>query len=166
MPTQNISSRDEGFVINRSYYLPTDLKLEKAVKEAKVGDILVGKIDIVVPEMRHFVAIENYIPAGFELINFNLDTESASFVESLQGKKGENDLSAFNSDLYPDVEEMRDDRVFVFKQSLEPGVYTYIYYVRALIPGSFNEMPAQISEMYFPENFGRTGGDVFKVVEK
>jgi len=51
----------------------------------------------------------------------------------------------------------------LFKQRLEPGVYEYDYFVRALIPGSFHHLPAVVSEMYFPENFGRTRGESFSI---
>lgn len=164
--SENIIARDEGFVINRWYYNASDFKLTTPITEAKVGDILVGKIEIVVPETRHFVAVENYIPAGMELVNLSLDTESSSFIESLRGSKGENDLSELNSTFYPQIEELRDSKLFMFNDRLDPGVYTYIYYVRALVPGQFTQMPSQVSEMYFPENFGRTSSEKFVVREK
>ena len=46
---------------------------------------------------------------------------------------------------------------------LSPGVYEYDYFVRALIPGKYHHLPAVVSEMYFPENFGRTRGEYFAV---
>jgi uncharacterized protein YfaS (alpha-2-macroglobulin family) len=35
--------------------------------------------------------------------------------------------------------------------------------VRPLIKGRFIHLPAKISEMYFPENFGRTEGGYFEI---
>ena len=58
---------------------------------------------------------------------------------------------------------MHDDRLFLFTQDLPPGTYTYEYYVRATTPGTFSHLPAIASELYFPENFGRTAGSVFRV---
>jgi len=42
-------------------------------------------------------------------------------------------------------------------------VYEFDYYVRALIRGKFTHLPAVVSEMYFPENFGRTNGGYFEI---
>ena len=65
--------------------------------------------------------------------------------------------------LRPDAEESHDDRLFLFRERLQPGVYEFEYYVRALIPGTYHHLPAVVSEMYFPENFGRTDGRYFTI---
>jgi len=67
--------------------------------------------------------------------------------------------------LWPEQEEKRDDRLVLFLSFLPAGTYDYFYYVRALVPGKFNHLPAVAAEMYRPENFGRTDGRWF-VVEK
>jgi len=64
-----------------------------------------------------------------------------------------------------DAEEVRDDRLFLFREWVREGVYEYEYFVRALVPGTFSHLPAVVSEMYFPENFGRTRGDYFTVTQ-
>lgn len=45
-------------------------------KSPKIGEVLVANIRFVTSEPREQVAIDNYIPAGTELINPNLSTES------------------------------------------------------------------------------------------
>jgi len=67
--------------------------------------------------------------------------------------------------LYPSKSELHNDRVFLFVERLSPGVYTYDYYVRALTPGIYQLPPATVSELYFPEHFGRTRGDIFTVTK-
>lgn len=68
--------------------------------------------------------------------------------------------------LYPTATESHDDRLFVFVSQLSPGEYVYDYYVRALIPGTYQYLPLVVSEMYTPENFGRTAGGTFTVTKK
>ncbi len=168
LPVDKIGARDEGFTIERGFYKLDDTDNEKAIAEAKVGDVLRGHLKIVVPRSRNFVSIEDYIPAGVELINFNLATESQTAIEN-DATKDNSDINNYDDDynywgiLRPDITENRDDRLFLFSQSLSEGVYEYDYYVRVLIPGTFNHLPAVISEMYFPENFGRTKGEYFVV---
>jgi hypothetical protein len=93
---------------------------------------------------------------------FGFGTPSKALPESALSA---DEMSALVPDtpLDPDATETHDDRVYLFNQELAPGVYTYDYFVRALIPGTYNHLPAVVSEMYTPENFGRTGGEYFTV---
>jgi len=157
LPAEQIPPRDEGFSITREFYDVDDKKNENPLQEAKVGDVLRAHLQITVPKSRNFVVVEGYIPAGMEIVNLDLATEQKSLL--LQ----ETELKENSRELYLDFKELRDDRAFLFKERLEPGVYEFDYYVRALTKGKFNHLPAVVSEMYFPENFGRTPGGYFEV---
>lgn len=157
LPMNSIPPRDEGFSITREWYKVDDTKLSTPVTQAQVGDVLRGKITIIVPEERNFVAIEDFIPAGTELVNFRLETSDRSLLDQEQ--------EIMSRKLYVDREEVRNDRLFLFKEWLSPGTYEYDYFVRVLTPGKFHHLPAIISEMYFPENFARTRGDFFIINE-
>jgi len=190
------------------------------VNEAKVGDVLHGRLTLILPKAYEFVSLADYIPAGFELVNFKLSTEDQSLLKGENGqdngavgqtstvknlaaagvidsnpgffkrtwirvkefftgtKEAPTPTTTTDSsqnfldeaaqptmDLQPDINESHDDRLFLFKQHMEPGVYTYDYYIRALVPGTFHHLPARAEEMYFPEVFGRTGGAYFIVKE-
>jgi uncharacterized protein YfaS (alpha-2-macroglobulin family) len=108
-----------------------------------------------VPKSRHFAAVEDYIPAGLEIVNLDLATEQKSL------RLQEKELNNF--ELRPTFKELRDDRVFLFTEVLSPGIYEFNYYVRAIAKGDFIHLPALAYEMYFPENFGRTAGGHFLV---
>ena len=163
LPINSIPPCDEGFTITREFYALEDKEGENPIAEAKPGDVLRGRIKIFVPARRNFVAVEDFIPAGVELINFNLATEDKSLLNEEQNDydwaRGYYD----NKKLHPNMKELRDDRLFLFKENLPAGEYEYDYYVRVLIPGKFYHLPAVVSEMYFPENFGRTSGGYFEV---
>ena len=119
------------------------------------GDVLRGHLQVIVPKSRNFVIVEDYIPAGMEVVNLELATEEKSL--RLQERELE------GRELRPSFKEIRDDRVFLYVENLRPGVYEFDYYVRVLIKGKFTHLPAQVSEMYFPENFGRTDGRYFEI---
>ena len=169
LPIDSIPPRDEGFTISRNFCSLDDKKCEEPITQAKVGDVLRGRLKIIVPEQRNFVAIEDFIPAGVELINFNLATEDRGLIEaSRSAEDSKNQISSrqgYDRILRPRRQEMRDDRLFLFDESLRPGTYIFDYFVRVLVPGKFHHLPAVISEMYFPENFGRTRGSYFEVIE-
>ncbi|MFC1615053.1 alpha-2-macroglobulin [Patescibacteria group bacterium] len=65
----------------------------------------------------------------------------------------------------PQFKEFHDDRVFLFSETLAPGSYVYEYYVRALVPGVFQHLPASASELYNPGFFGRTNSRTFTIEE-
>lgn len=195
LPINAVPSRDEGFAVERNLYALDDTKLEHPVSEVKVGDVLKGILRITAPKERRFVSVEDFIPAGTELVNFSLSTEDQSLQNtgsaSPYGKGGvgtagggKSRASVFGlggatalpdeaysgtvqtrERLYADAEETHDDRVFLFKENLPAGVYEYTYFVRALVPGVFNHLPAVVSELYFPEIFGRTRGEYFTVTQ-
>jgi len=155
LPAKTMGPRDEGFAITHSFYTLSDTKGTTPIGEAHVGDVLREHIEITVPVTRNDVAIEDFIPAGMEIVDTGLATEDQSLTKS--------EPQVTNSTLWPDHQEWKDDRAFLYNQTLRPGTYTFDYMVRALIPGNYLELPAQVSEMYTPENFGRTGAGSFTV---
>lgn len=200
LPTENIPPRDEGIMISRNYYVLTDTQSTRPILEAKVGDVVRGEIRLITPKPRSLFAVEDFIPAGFELIDFNLSTEDQSVIDSQSGKPAVGKNSGFYSvlssapfrnllgaigaaydtslpqiyeedlakkeqiqTLVPDFKELHDDRLFLFNQNLPAGEYVYNYYARVTTAGTFRELPAVASELYFPEIFGRTEGNLFKV---
>jgi alpha-2-macroglobulin len=198
LPVQALPPRDEGITITRALYALTDERGQNPIQTATVGEVVRGKITITIPDQYTHVAIEDMIPAGFEIVNFNLATEDQSLREGGGGEpwydgRGMSKPSWLNRlssifgktqvaqvyqtrdlggsyakktrQLYPDHTESHDDRVFLFKQSLAPGVYEYEYFLRALVPGEFQHLPARAEQLFFPEVFGRTSGDRFVITE-
>lgn len=206
LPAEKIAPRDEGITIERNLFSLLDETNQSPLITAKVGEVVKGRIKIISGKPRHLFAIEDYIPAGFEIINFSLSTEDPNSLPKNSGYgkgMGINDQPPVESalvsvkmtimdyvlrplrsiayasasnlgdsyddrrnvarELYPDFKEIHDDRLFIFKQELPAGEYTYDYYLRATTAGTFRHLPAVASELYYPENFGRTGGLLFKV---
>jgi len=149
LPTALVPPRDEGFTVVRKL---TTRDGTTAVSGGKVGQILHGHLTVVVPVDRQFVAVEDFIPAGTELVNLRLDTEDASLAADI--------CDDWNCRWY-DHSELRDDRLFLFSEQLAAGTYEYDYYLRVLTAGEFAHLPARAWAMYTPEVWGRTGGGGF-----
>ncbi|KKQ55631.1 MAG: hypothetical protein US74_C0026G0006, partial [Parcubacteria group bacterium GW2011_GWA2_38_13] len=154
LPQDQIPPRDEGFSISREYYMLDDEKNTKPLATAATGDVVRVHLQITVPQTRNFVSIEDFIPAGFEIVNLDLATEQKSLRLQEQELEGR--------EFIPQIKELRDDRAFLYQENVYPGVYEYDYFIRALVKGKYTHMPAVVSEMYFPENFGRTRGGYFE----
>lgn len=162
-PMQKVGVIDRGFNITNELYNYTDTNYTQQLTNAKVGDVLRGKIQITVPKERHFVSIENFLPAGVSLINTDFATENIIELEIEEDTEFKNISSTNNVEFYPTYKELRDDRLFLFKEQLSAGVYEYEYFVRVNNPGKFQVLPTIVSEMYFPEVFGRTNGRYFNI---
>jgi len=204
LPADQIPQRDEGFSIQRAFYALSDTDMQHPLTSARQGDVVRGHLTIVVPQDRNYVTVEDYIPAGMEIVNFNLATEDQTLQSQTRSQRTQSyyegadisgnlgslfdkvksffgfgapskalpspalsptEMSSLipNLSLNPDATEAHNDRIFLFSQHLSPGVYTYDYFVRALILGTYNHLPAVVSELYTPENFGRTGGGYLTV---
>jgi hypothetical protein len=141
--------------------------LEGQSSDVKVGNTYRVTLTMTVPEDRHFVAVESPLPAGLESIDLSTAIAQQALLEDQQNSVTDwwsnTPLSraqwAFNH------KEYRDDSVFLFADQLPAGVYQYEYLVRATTPGTFHERPARMWEMYYPENFGQTSGQLFTVKE-
>ncbi|MDB5259521.1 MAG: hypothetical protein JWO73_729 [Candidatus Taylorbacteria bacterium] len=155
LPAGTLGPRDEGFAIQRNFYALSDKDGVKPMLKAKVGDVMREHIEITVPATRNQVALEDFIPAGMEIVDTSLATEDKTLDQA--------DATVKNPQLWPDHKEWRDDRAFLYFDQLSPGTYQFDYLVRALVPGTYTQLPANVSEMYVPENFGRSGAGLFTI---
>ncbi len=169
LPIAKIDAREEGISITREYYKSDDDKQEFPVSGGEIGEVLHGIITISVPDERHFVAVESPIPSGSELINLRLKTSDQTLQN---GPVAVPYREYYEKQAYSAREqwgwyspwvhtEMRDDKLLLFADRLSPGVYTADYFIRITHEGEFAHPPARAEEMYFPEVFGRTEGEVF-----
>lgn len=113
------------------------------------GSILKVTLTISSNQYRHFVVVDDPVPAGFEVVNTSFETTATNLDEGGPRKRRRNDYT------YNHVEKY-DDRVLLFADSFSPGAHSYTYLVQALRSGSY-QMPATRAEgMYEPEVFGQT----------
>lgn len=155
LSAHNIPARDEGFTVERHYFAAQDKQNKTPITKAKVGDIIRVNLKIATAQTRRFVSIEDFIPAGAEIVNLDLATEQ----KSLRFLKKEE----FDGRFYANFKEIRNDRAYYFVENLAPGVYEIEYFIRALTQGKFLALPTIVSETYFPENFGRTAVQYFEI---
>jgi len=127
------------------------------------GDLVLVDLIVQAPSLRHFVAIEDPLPAGLEAVDTELATTSADLnleAPATSREPGE-PPSPFASGWYR--QELRDDRVLFFVDHMPAGIYHYRYLARATSLGRFVAPPTRAFEMYQPEVFARTGSSVVEV---
>jgi uncharacterized protein YfaS (alpha-2-macroglobulin family) len=153
-----IEETDQGIGIAREI-----TPLDETEKGFHVQGTYKTKLTITVPEARHFVAISSPLPAGFEPIDFTLQTSQQYLADEVN--QSEEPYYWWNQLWYFNHKEFRDDEIFLFADYLPAGVYEYEYLTRATTSGKFRERPAHAWEMYYPETFGQTDGNWLEIKE-
>lgn len=170
----------QGIVVERWYERFDNGRPVTSVKE---GDLVRVRLRITVPADREFVAVEDPLPAGLEVVDLSLRTSGTlqPFVtpESERAQQqGDRDRDGprWQSWLYGRWDDgwwspwehkaLHDDKVVYFARMLWKGSYTASYIARATIAGTFVRPPAHAEEMYNPALQGRSDGGRFGVEEK
>lgn len=150
LPFSEIDPLEQGMVIIREFVDEKGNVLSSDSLEE--GSEVWVRLIIVAPEERHFVVIEDVLPAGLEAVNESLKNVSVLNAERPKLKEEENRL------LYFEHKEYHDDRTSLFANFLPAGVYEFAYRVRATTPGRYHHPPAQAYQMYIPDVSGHSTG--------
>jgi len=148
-PRQPLQPRDEGFSVYKSL---SDLN-GQPISNIQAGSMVVVTLQVIAPRESLYVVLDDPLPAGFETVNPVFRTESEEQQRQMdQMEEGQNSSRwwrGFNHN------EIHDDRIILFADSLLPGIHTHRYLIRALSPGHFTAPGTKVEEMYSPEVFGR-----------
>lgn len=131
---------DAGFSVTRTITALDGSAVEKVL----TGERYKVTLRIKTPATRTFVVVEDFLAAGFTLVNTGLATESDSQAQLLFA-----DNTAFNHI------EQYDDRIYGFSDELSAGEHTFSYLVTAVAAGTYTYPSAWASQMYAPAVFGR-----------
>jgi uncharacterized protein YfaS (alpha-2-macroglobulin family) len=166
---------DQGIQVERWY---ERYDTGAPVTSVTEGELVRVRLRVTVPAERHFVVLDDALPAGLEAVDLSLRTAAAlpgpgaSLAEDAE--QGAADAAArwwfgsWDSGWWSpwDHRELRDDRVVYVATMLWPGTYTATYVARATTPGTFVRPPAWAEEMYNPAVSGRSDGGAFVVTAR
>ena len=152
-PQKRDVSASEGLEISR------EVKPLTGQGPLKAGARAVVTITVKTPQDRTFVAVNDPLPAGFEVVNTAFAVESAGDARALaeSGARGGGWGEFERGEAY-------DDRMLIFADFLTRGEHKYSYVVQATTPGRYYQPSALAEGMYEPEVFGRTAGSSVEVV--
>lgn len=152
VPQKRDKPAAEGLEISR------EVKPMDGGKVFKAGARAIVTITVKTPQDRTFVAVNDPVPAGFEIVNTEFAVESAEDARALAGKAERgSDWGGFER------AERYDDRMLIFADYLTAGTHSYSYVVQGTVPGSFYAPSALAEGMYEPEVFGRTAGSTVEI---
>lgn len=147
-PTGKLEPRDEGMVVLKSFHTLDGKRVEDSFQ---LGDLIVVNLTVVTPQVRHFVVVDDPLPAGFAPVNLSFKTESSELARELEEGRKQPWWQGFKH------VEMYEERILLFADYLTPGIHTYTYLVRVTTPGTYSLPSTRVEEMYTPEVFGTSG---------
>jgi uncharacterized protein YfaS (alpha-2-macroglobulin family) len=158
-----------GLIVERWY---ENIDTKQPITSVQEGELVRVRVRINVDAERHFVVLDDPLPAGLEPVDLSLRTVAPlgsafpDYRPEYQSEGGQGWwYGSWDSGVWSpfDHRELRDDRVLWSASVLWPGTYTASYIARATTAGTFVVPPAHAEEMYNPGVNGRTGGITFTV---
>jgi len=147
-PTGKLEPRDEGMVVFKSFQTLDGKGIEDSFQ---LGDLVIVNLKVVIPQVRHFLVLDDPLPAGFVPVNLSFETESTELARELEKRSKQPWWQGFRH------VEMYKEKILLFADYLAPGIHTYTYLVRVTTPGTYSLPATRVEEMYTPEVFGRSG---------
>jgi uncharacterized protein YfaS (alpha-2-macroglobulin family) len=164
-PVEEVASLDRGISVSQAYYpFGSDLRTATPVTSVKVGDTLTVRLTIILPTDIYHFAVEDYIPAGAEILDTNLKT-------SQLGPDGQPQPWYDPSDPFRNgwgwwlfnAAQIYDDHISWTASYLPAGTYDLTYTLTILQPGEYHLLPAHAWMLYFPEVQGNSAGGFLEI---
>lgn len=155
MPAEALVENSRGFWIERevSAFGETVTPLSWD-DNLELGQNYQVKLKVVTAKPHRQVLVEDPIPSGTEIVNFDLDNADQT-LNNAESNKG-----CDWGWCRPLVQhkEYRDDRARFFIDYLPAGTHEITYVLRPRLSGTFEWLPAKVEEMYAPEVAANTPG--------
>ncbi len=166
-PVEEVRPLDAGMRIDRVYTASACRKECPSLStlELGAGKPVTARLTLVLPHESHYVMVEDFIPAGMEILNRSLKT-SQQGIDSTGVEVQFDDSDPFAEGwgwwLFNEP-QIRDDSILFTAETLPAGTYVLTYTLIPLQAGEFRVLPAHAWESFFPEVQGTSGGAVFEI---
>ncbi len=158
---------NRGITVGRQYRLKTndcggaDQPQCALITEATAGQDIQVVVSLIAPNDLYYVVLEDPLPAGAEAVDTSLLTTSV--VGQPPALNATDPLYYGWGWWWFSNTDLRDEKVVLFASFLPKGTYEYTYVLHASLPGTYQVIPTQARETYFPDVQGTGDGVVFKI---
>ncbi|HLF73880.1 MAG TPA: alpha-2-macroglobulin family protein, partial [Anaerolineales bacterium] len=129
------------------------------------GKPVTAQLTLVLPHDSYYVMVEDFIPAGMEILNRGLKT-SQQAIDSTEVQIQFDDTDPFAEGwgwwLFHEP-QIRDDGILFSADYLPAGTYILTYTLIPLQAGEYRVLPAHAWQSFFPEVQGTSAGAVFEI---
>ena len=164
-PVADIQPLERGISVTRQYFpAGADLRTADPISSVQVGEAVTVRLTLVLPTEAYYLAVEDYIPAGAEILNTQLKTTQL-------GEYGEPGPLYDPADPFGSgwgwwmfsAAKVYDDHIAFTAEYLPAGTYELTYTLVILQAGEYQVLPARAWLFYFPEVQGTTAGVLFEI---
>jgi uncharacterized protein YfaS (alpha-2-macroglobulin family) len=162
-PVEEVEPLERGIGITRAYYPSGEACPEgdcQPVQGARAGDLVTVRLTLTLPETAYYLMVEDYLPAGAEVLDTSLKTSQQGAVPQYDPARPLDDGWGW---WYFNRPQIYDDRIAWATDSLPPGTYELTYQLTVLEPGEYRVLPARAYQFYFPEVQGTSAGEIFEI---
>ena len=107
----------------------------------------------------HYVMIEDFIPAGAQILDTRLKTTRQDLEEYQVSAPFQDGWGWW----YFSAPRIYDGRITWTAKTLPAGTYQLTYVLSLTHPGEFRVMPSHARGIYFPETMAVSAGDEFRI---
>jgi uncharacterized protein YfaS (alpha-2-macroglobulin family) len=171
-PVEDVKPIDAGMRVDRVYTASDCNKDCPPLSTLQLGSEkpITAKLTLVLPHDSHYVMVEDFIPAGMEILNRSLKTsqqglagtEAGVQVQSEQFEASDPFGEGWGWWLFHEP-QIRDDGILFSADYLPAGTYVLTYTLVPLQAGEFRVLPAHAWQSFFPEVQGTSAGAVFEI---
>ena len=159
---ESVGAANRGIAVSRAYQTE-DGRPDSPVlgPRSSVSELVTVKVSITLENDAYYLVLEDYIPAGAEILDLNLKTNQ-------QGAADFNVRSPFAEGWgwwYFNDPLIFDDHIAWSADFAPAGTYELTYTLVLNQSGEYQVIPAQAWEFYFPEVRGNSAGEVFRIEE-
>jgi uncharacterized protein YfaS (alpha-2-macroglobulin family) len=172
-PVEDVKPIDAGMRIERAY---CESALSGAAAHSKgctpLSSLQLGsdkpvtaRLTLVLPHDSHYVMVEDFIPAGMEILNRSLKTTQQGIDSpemEVQFEEEDPFAEGWGWWLFHEP-QIRDDGILFSADYLPAGTYVLTYTLIPLQAGEYRVLPAHAWESFFPEVQGTSAGAVFEI---
>jgi hypothetical protein len=154
-PVEDVTALDRGVSISRSYETVDGRSLMTGPDiQALAGEPVVTRLAITLKNAAYYLVIEDYIPAGAEIVNTDLKTTQQFSIEY----DPRDPFKAGWGWWYFNQPQIYDERIAWSVDYLPAGTYELTYIFLPNQPGEYRVIPSRAWEFYFPEVSGNSAG--------
>jgi len=163
-PVEDVEALSSGISLERGYYPlaeSPEAGLPAPIQSAPAGDSIRVRLTLTLEHEAYYLAVEDYIPAGAEILNASLKTSQQGLSEYNRAAPFEDGWGWW----YFNDPQIYDDHIAWTADSLPAGTYELTYLLTINQPGEYRVLPARAWEFYFPEVQGSSAGAIFEIME-
>lgn len=164
-PVEQVSPLSSGLDLTRAYY-PAQAdcpgKACPSLRSAHQGELVTVRLTLTVPETAYYLMVEDYLPAGAEVLDASLKTSQLGVVPQFDPRSPLDEGWGW---WWFSTPRVYDDHIAWLAEQLPAGTYELTYQLVLLQPGEYQVLPARAWQAYFPEVQGNSAGEIFVILE-